>query len=107
MFMYSYCYVYGLLLLRMFCSVYSVFIVLFYLLYCVKMCTVLLPPGVNPTAVNKFIISYHIISNHISYFFIFVMKCWASSSVLLSHLFQFIFTEHPIVRTTQPLITTP
>ena len=60
MFMYSYCYVYGLLLLRMFCSVYSVFIVLFYLLYCVKMCTVLLPPGVNPTAVNKFIISYHI-----------------------------------------------
>jgi hypothetical protein len=23
------------------------------------MCTVLLPPGVNPTAVNKYIISYH------------------------------------------------
>jgi hypothetical protein len=26
------------------------------------MCTVQLPPGVNPTAVNKYIISYHIIS---------------------------------------------
>ena len=26
------------------------------------MCTVLLPPGVNPTAVNKYIIPYHIIS---------------------------------------------
>jgi len=24
----------------------------------VQMCTVLLPPGVNPTAVNKYIISY-------------------------------------------------
>jgi len=23
------------------------------------MCTVLLPPGVNPTAVNKYIVSYH------------------------------------------------
>jgi hypothetical protein len=26
------------------------------------MCTVLLPPGVNPIAVNKYIISYHIIA---------------------------------------------
>ena len=25
------------------------------------MCTVLLPPGDNPTAVNKYIISYHMI----------------------------------------------
>jgi len=25
------------------------------------MCTVLLPPGVNPIAVNKYVISYHII----------------------------------------------
>jgi hypothetical protein len=35
------------------------------------MCTVLLPPGVNPIAVNKYIItyriSYHITSYHISY----------------------------------------
>ena len=32
------------------------------------MCTVLLPPGDNPIAVNKYIISYHIISKrrHIS-----------------------------------------
>ena len=26
---------------------------------CVSMCTVLLPPGDNPIAVNKYIISYH------------------------------------------------
>jgi len=29
------------------------------------MCTVLLPPGVNPIAVNKYIIPYHIITYHI------------------------------------------
>ena len=29
---------------------------------CVYVCTVLLPPGVNPIAVNKYIISYHNIS---------------------------------------------
>jgi len=28
------------------------------------MCTVLLPPGVNPIAVNKYIISYHIIISY-------------------------------------------
>jgi hypothetical protein len=28
------------------------------------MCTVLLPPGVNPVAVNNYIISYRIISNY-------------------------------------------
>jgi len=27
---------------------------------CMEICTVLLPPGVNPTAVNKHITSYHI-----------------------------------------------
>jgi len=35
---------------------------------CVQMCTVLLPPGVNPIAVNKYIVSYpisYIISYHI------------------------------------------
>jgi len=31
------------------------------------MCTVLLPPGDNPIAVNKYIISYHTISYHIPY----------------------------------------
>jgi hypothetical protein len=35
-----------------------------------QMCTVLLPPGVNAIAVNKYIISYHIIY-HISYRIIF------------------------------------
>jgi hypothetical protein len=30
------------------------------------MCTVLLPPGVNPIAFNNYIMSYHIISYHIS-----------------------------------------
>ena len=29
------------------------------------MCTVLLPPGDNPIAVNKYIISYHIISKYV------------------------------------------
>ena len=29
------------------------------------MCTELLPPGVNPIAVNKYIISYHILSHKI------------------------------------------
>jgi hypothetical protein len=43
MFMYSYFYVYEFLFLCLFCSVYCL---------CV-MCTVLLPPGVNPIAVNK------------------------------------------------------
>jgi len=28
------------------------------------MCTVLLPPAVNPTSVNKYIMSYHIISSY-------------------------------------------
>ena len=46
------------------------------------MCTVLLPPGVNPVAVNKYIISY--ISNHISiiisyhnevFFLLFLYAC--------------------------------
>ena len=31
------------------------------------MCTVLLPPGDNPIAVNKYIISYHVMGHIISY----------------------------------------
>jgi len=50
MFIYSYCYV---------CSVLGIlFHCVFLSIVCVQMCTVLLPPGVNPTAVNKHIISY-------------------------------------------------
>ena len=60
---YFYCYVYVFLLLCIFSSVYSVFNVLFCVLFvcnCVLYrtvlhCTVLLPPGVNPTAVNIYI----------------------------------------------------
>jgi hypothetical protein len=38
------------------------------IVYCtVLYCTVLLPPGVNVIAVNKYIISYHIITDIISY----------------------------------------
>jgi len=60
MYMHFYCYVYIFLLLCMFrsgivslcCSVYCL---------CVNVyCTVLLPPGVNLIAVNRFIISYQI-----------------------------------------------
>jgi len=49
--MYFYCYVYVFLLLCMFC-VYC-----FHCVLCIAfvyMCTVLLPPGVNPIAVNKY-----------------------------------------------------
>ena len=52
--MYSYCYVHVLLLLCIFCSVYSVSLCCsVYCLCATVYCTVLLPPGVNPTAVNK------------------------------------------------------
>jgi hypothetical protein len=53
--MYFYCYVYVFLLLYMFCSVYSIFIVLFLVLF---VCKCVLPPGDNPIAVNKYIIPY-------------------------------------------------
>ena len=56
--MYFYCYVYVF-----FCYVCPVLSILFHCvvlcIVCVSMCTVLLPPGVNPIAVNKCIISYH------------------------------------------------
>jgi hypothetical protein len=35
------------------CYMYCLFVIL--CIVCVQMCTVLLPPGVNPTAVNKYI----------------------------------------------------
>jgi len=54
--MYFYFYVYIFLFFCMFCSVDSVFIVLFYVLFVYKICTVILPSGVNPNAVNKYII---------------------------------------------------
>ena len=48
---------------------------------CVYICTVLLPPGVNPIAVDKYhiissyhIISYHIISYHIIYRIIYLRR---------------------------------
>ena len=44
------------------------FIVLFCVLF-VCNCTVLLPPGVNPTVVNKYIISYHAISYYITHLY--------------------------------------
>jgi hypothetical protein len=57
--MYSFCYVYVF-----YCYVRSVYcsIVLFCALFvckCVLYCTVLLPAGVNPIAVNTYIKSYH------------------------------------------------
>jgi hypothetical protein len=56
MFTYYYCYVFSGLGILFHCVVLCI--------VCVQMCTVLLPPGVNPIAVNKYIISYHI-SYHI------------------------------------------
>ena len=49
MFMYSYCYVSSVLGILFHCVVLCII--------CVYMCTV--PPGVNPVAVNKYILSYH------------------------------------------------
>jgi len=51
MFMYSYCYVCSVLYILFHCVVLCI--------VCVSMCTVLLPPGVKPIAVNK---RYHITS---------------------------------------------
>jgi len=77
MFMYYYFHVYVFLLLCMFCSVCSVFVVLFYVWVCVWMCIVLLPPGVNPIAINKYIVSLIMLTKfgpfdwmHLEYFFI-------------------------------------
>ena len=79
MFMYSYC------------SVCSVPGILFYCIVlcivCVSMCTVLLPPGVNPIAVNKYIV-YHIMY-HIIYLSIYLVTvivspalvCWATRCI--------------------------
>ena len=53
--MYSYRYVYVFLLLRMFRSKYSVSLCCSVYCLCVKMYCIT-PPGVNPTAVNKYII---------------------------------------------------
>jgi hypothetical protein len=58
MFVYSYCNVNVFLLLCMFCSVYSVSLCCSVCCLCVNVyCTILLPPGVNPIAVNKI---YHV-----------------------------------------------
>jgi len=59
MFIYFNCYVYKFLLLCMFCSVYSVFILLFYVLFVCK-CVLYYCHRVNPIAINKYIIMYHI-----------------------------------------------
>ena len=81
--MYSYCYVYVFLLLCLciltvmfmnsYCHICSVLGTLFNCVVlctvCVQMCTVLMPPGVKPIAVNKYIvITYHIISIAMVYF---------------------------------------
>ena len=70
MFMYSYCYVCSALCILFHCIVLCI--------VCMQMYNVLLPPGVNPVAVNKiyriisyhtitYIISHHTVPYHISY----------------------------------------
>jgi hypothetical protein len=51
--MYYLCYIYIFLFLCMFRSRYCVSLCFLYIVF-VSMCTVLLPPGVNPVAVNKY-----------------------------------------------------
>jgi hypothetical protein len=52
------------------------------------MCAVLLPPGVNPIAVNKYIITYHIILYHIIYHII--------SYIISYHIISYISYHHII-----------
>jgi hypothetical protein len=59
MFMYSYSYECSVLVVLFHCVVLCT--------VCVYKCAVLLPPGANTIAVNKYIISYHIIYRIISY----------------------------------------
>jgi len=72
MFMYSYCYV---------CSVLCIlfrYVVL--CIVCVQMCTVLLPPGVNPIAVNKYINQYQSLYSY--YIILHVYICIPSANFL-------------------------
>jgi len=59
--MYFYCYFYVFLLLCMFCSIYSVFIVLFYVLFVCKCVLYYCHQASTQMQLN---ISYHIISAH-------------------------------------------
>ena len=52
----------------------SVFICVVLCTVCVQTCTVLLPPGVNPIAVNKYIVSCHIIYHVISYIISYIIS---------------------------------
>jgi len=52
-------------------------------------CTVLLPPGVNPVAVNKYIISYHL-SYHLSYIY------HITSYHIVSYIISYIVSYHII-----------
>jgi hypothetical protein len=61
----SFCYVYLFLLLCMFPSRYSASLCCSVHCLCV-LCTVLLPPGVNPIAVNKCIKSIQNINNRLA-----------------------------------------
>ena len=87
-----FCSVYSVLyiLFCIFCSVYSVLYILFCIfcfhcivlcIVCAWKCAVLLPPGVNPVAVNKYIISYHIsyIISHWPNNFIFLWRTEGNS----------------------------
>ena len=53
------CYRLYAVLLLLCCTVNCVALLLFVLSYVLIVCTVPLPPGVNPIAVDKYIISYH------------------------------------------------
>jgi len=57
------------------------FIVFFCVLF-LEMCIVLLPPGINPIAVNKYIISYQtILNNSIIHIKIRIMQFYANTTL--------------------------
>ena len=71
---------------------------LFVLFYVLFVCKCVLLPGDNPTAVNKYIISYHIISYHIiSYHIIsYHIISYQSYHIISYHIISYIISYHII-----------
>jgi hypothetical protein len=71
---YPFCHVYVFLLLLCMSVLSIAFHCVVVCTVCVSMCTVLLPPGVNPIAVNKYILS-HIVMKCIDFIYSRTLDC--------------------------------